>query len=55
MGAGIEPRIAAAEPLDMKLATFEIPLIEAVIRVRPAEGSFGAPHRPRARRKDKVR
>ena len=28
MGAGVKPRIAAAEPLDMKLAAFEIPLVE---------------------------
>ena len=28
VGAGVEPRIAAAEPLGMQLAAFEIPLVQ---------------------------
>ena len=28
MGAGVEPGIATAEPFDMKLAAFEVPLVE---------------------------
>src|SRR4030088_2601667 len=28
MSAGVEPRISTAKPLDMKLAAFEVPLVQ---------------------------